>query len=150
MTRTRSLSGKQLQTPNHHSQNMVRGRPQSCRVNQIWTTTSWGSPPGHRLKAPSTGATGTRTLQPRLPKLRGLLRPKAHHTCSNQIQGTAAKSQAGRTYARATNEKEEDEETTRRVGRPCPRAGQIVRGPKQNGPQVKVNTVIPVPHPRCV
>ena len=36
-----------------------------------------GITPGHRLKAPSTGATGTRTLQPRLPKLRGLLRPKA-------------------------------------------------------------------------
>ena len=77
MTRTSSLSAKQLQTPNHHSQNIVRGRPQSCRVSQIWTTTSWGSPPGHRLKAPSTGATGTRTLQPTLPKLRGLLRAKA-------------------------------------------------------------------------
>lgn len=36
-----------------------------------------GITPGHRLKASSTGATGTRTLQPRLPKLRGLLRPKA-------------------------------------------------------------------------
>ena len=74
MTRTSSLSGKQLQTPNQHTQNIVRGRPQSCRVSQIWTTTSWGSPPEHRLKAPSTGATGPRALQPRPPKLRSLLR----------------------------------------------------------------------------
>lgn len=77
MSSTRSLSAKQVQTPNHHSQNIVRGRPQSCRVSQIWTTTSWGSPPGHRLKAPSTGATGITTLQPRPPRLRGLLRAKA-------------------------------------------------------------------------
>lgn len=142
MTRTRSLSGKQLQTPNHHSQNMVRGRSQSCRVNQIWTTTR--SKP--LLQGPQEQGHCSQDYQ----NYGAFYDQRQHHTCSNQIQGTAAKSQAGRTYARATNEKEDDEETARRVGRPCPRAGQIVRGPKQNGPQVKVNTVIPVPHPRCV
>ena len=76
MTRTRSLSAKQLPTPNHHSQNIVRGRPQSCPVSQISTTTSWGLPPrtppeslfnrGHRNKG--TEAKTTKTMGPSTSK----------------------------------------------------------------------------------
>ena len=74
MRKTSSPFAQKLQTPNHHSKRIARGRPQQCRMTQIWTTTSWGLPPEPPLKAPFIGATGTSPRQPKPANLRSLQR----------------------------------------------------------------------------